>query len=47
MLTLNLLTESRGSVFTLPLVALAYLLLVPGRLRSLAALALSRSALPP
>lgn len=39
-LTLNLLTESRGSVFTLPLVAAAYLLLVPGRLRSFAALAL-------
>ena len=39
-LTLNLLAESRGSIFTLPLVALAYLLLVPGRLRSLAALAL-------
>ena len=39
-LTLNLLAESRGSVFTLPLVAAAYVLLVPGRLRSLATLAL-------
>ena len=39
-LTLNLLAESRGSVFTLPLAAAAYLILVPGRLRSLATLAL-------
>ncbi len=38
--TLNLLTESRGSVFTLPFAAVAYLILVPGRLRSLATLAL-------
>jgi O-antigen ligase len=33
---LNLLTESRGSVYTLPLVAAVYFVLVPGRLRSLA-----------
>ena len=33
---LNLLGESRGSVFTLPLVAAAYFIFVPGRLRSLA-----------
>lgn len=39
-LSLNLLTESRGSVFTLPLVAIVYLVLVPGRIRSLLALAL-------
>ena len=38
--TLNLLTESRGSVFTLPGVVIAFLVLVPGRLRSLAALRL-------
>jgi O-antigen ligase len=38
-LTLNVLTQSRGSVYTLPLVAAVYLLLVPGRLRSLATLA--------
>jgi hypothetical protein len=39
-LTLNLLTQSRGSLYTLPFVGLVYLLLVPGRLRSLAAAAL-------
>jgi hypothetical protein len=33
---LNLLTASRGSLFTVPAVALTYLILVPGRLRSLA-----------
>ena len=38
--TLNLLTESRGSAYTLPLVVVAYFVLVPGRLRSLAALVL-------
>jgi O-Antigen ligase len=32
----SLLTESRGSVFTLPAVAITYFALVPGRLRSLA-----------
>jgi len=37
--TLNLLSESRGSIFTLPLVAIAYFVLVPGRLRSLWTLA--------
>jgi hypothetical protein len=37
---LNLLGESRGSVFTLPLVAAVYFIFVPGRLRSLAALGL-------
>jgi hypothetical protein len=36
--TLNLLTESRGSLYTLPAVAIAYFLVVPGRLRSLAVL---------
>lgn len=36
---LNLLTESRGSVFTVPLVAVVYFVLVSGRLRSLAVLA--------
>jgi len=39
-LTLNALTESRGSVYTLPLAIAAYLLLVPGRMRSLAWLGL-------
>ena len=39
-LALNLLAESRGSVFTLPLVVGAFLILVPGRLRSCATLAL-------
>ena len=39
-LTLSLLAESRGSVYTLPLVVAAYLILVPGRLRSLAILGL-------
>jgi O-antigen ligase len=34
-LTLNLFAESRGSIFTLPLVFAGYLALVPGRLRSL------------
>ncbi len=38
-LTLNVLTQSRGSVYTFPLVAVAYLLLVSGRLRSLAVVA--------
>ena len=38
--TLDLFCDSRGSVFTLPGVAVVYLLLVPNRLRSLAALAL-------
>jgi hypothetical protein len=33
---LNLLSASRGSIFTLPAVALTFLVLVPGRLRSLA-----------
>ena len=37
---LNILGESRGSLFTLPLVAIAYFVLVPGRLRSAAVLAL-------
>lgn len=36
---LSLLGESRGSVYTLPLVVAAYFLFVPGRLRSLATLA--------
>jgi O-Antigen ligase len=33
---LNLLSASRGSIFTLPAIALTYFVLVPGRLRSLA-----------
>ena len=33
---LNLLSASRGSIFTLPAVALTFLVVVPGRLRSLA-----------
>ena len=37
---LNLLTESRGSIFTLPLVAIAFFVVVPGRLRSVAAVVL-------
>jgi O-antigen ligase len=37
---LNFLGESRGSLFTLPLVVVAYFILVPGRLRSLATMAL-------
>ncbi len=39
-LTLSLLAQSRGSVYTLPAVAIAYLILVPGRLRSIATFAL-------
>jgi hypothetical protein len=39
-LTLSLLAQSRGSVYTLPAVAAVYLILVPGRLRSIATLAL-------
>ena len=42
--TLNLLTESRGSAYTLPGVVIAFLVLVPNRLRSLAALALVAGA---
>jgi hypothetical protein len=37
---LNLLCESRGSVFTLPLVAGAYFVFVPGRLRSVSVIGL-------
>ena len=37
---LSLLAQSRGSVYTLPAVVVAYLILVPGRLRSIATLAL-------
>jgi hypothetical protein len=44
---LNLLGESRGSVFTLPLVAIAYFVLVPGRLRSTVVLGLVALALLP
>ncbi len=46
-LTLNFLTESRGSVFGLPFFAAAFLLLVPGRLRSLVAIALVGLAFAP
>ncbi len=45
--TLNLLTESRGSAYTLPAVVVVYLLLVPNRLRSLAALALVAAGIAP
>lgn len=45
--TLNLMTESRGSVFTLPLVALFYFVFVPGRLRSAAVLAVVAAAFAP
>lgn len=44
---LNLLTESRGSIFTLPLVVIVYFVIVPGRLRSVAALALVALAFAP
>ena len=44
---LSLLTESRGSVYTLPAVAVAYLILVPGRLRSIATLALVGCGIAP
>jgi hypothetical protein len=37
--SVNLLTESRGSLFTLPFVALVFFLVVPGRMRSLVAVA--------
>jgi hypothetical protein len=37
LLQLSLLPQSRGSLYTLPLVALVYLAIVPGRLRSLLA----------
>jgi hypothetical protein len=46
-LTLNLLTESRGSIFTLPLVGLLYFILVPCRLRSVAALGVIALACAP
>src|SRR5262249_27243867 len=39
-LALSILGQSRGSVYTLPAVAVAYLILVPGRLRSIATFAL-------
>ena len=45
--TLNLMTESRGSVFTLPLVAVFYFAFVPGRLRSAAVLAVIAAAFAP
>jgi O-Antigen ligase len=46
-LTLSLLGQSRGSVYTLPAVVAAYLILVPGRLRSIATLALVGCGLAP
>jgi O-Antigen ligase len=46
-LVLSLLGESRGSVFTLPLVVVMYLVLVPGRLRSLGALAIVAIGIAP
>ena len=45
--TLNLMTESRGSVFTLPLVVVFYFAFVPGRLRSAAVLAVIAAAFAP
>ena len=45
--TLNLLTESRGSAYTLPGVVIAFLVLVPNRLRSLATLSLVGVAVVP
>jgi hypothetical protein len=45
--TLNLLTESRGSIFTLPAVALFYFVFVPGRFRSAAMLAVVAAAFAP
>jgi O-Antigen ligase len=46
-LALSLLAESRGSVYTVPAVAVAYLILVPGRLRSIATLALVGCGIAP
>jgi hypothetical protein len=46
-LVLSLLAQSRGSVYTLPAVAAAYLFLVPGRLRSIATLALVGCGIAP
>ena len=46
-LTLSLLAQSRGSVYTLPAVVVAYLILVPGRLRSIATLALVACGVAP
>jgi hypothetical protein len=44
---LSLLCQSRGSVYTLPAVVVAYLILVPGRLRSIGILALVGLGLAP
>jgi O-antigen ligase/polysaccharide polymerase Wzy-like membrane protein len=44
---LNILGESRGSLFTLPIVVVVYFVLVPGRLRSTAMLGLLALALLP
>jgi O-Antigen ligase len=46
-LALSLLAQSRGSVYTLPAVVVAYLILVPGRLRSIATLALAACGIAP
>ena len=46
-LTLSLFAQSRGSVYTLPAVAVAYLILVPGRLRSIATFALVACGIAP
>jgi O-Antigen ligase len=46
-LMLSLLCQSRGSVYTLPAVVAAYLILVPGRLRSIATLAVVGCGLAP
>jgi hypothetical protein len=47
LVALSLLAESRGSVYTLPAVVVAYLILVPGRLRSIATLALVACGIAP
>ena len=46
-LMLSLLAESRGSVYTLPAVLAVFLILVPGRLRSLATIAVVAIGLAP
>jgi tetratricopeptide (TPR) repeat protein len=47
LLQLSLLAQSRGSVYTLPFVALVYLAIVPGRLRSLLAIGVVAACVAP
>jgi tetratricopeptide (TPR) repeat protein len=47
LLQLSLLAQSRGSVYTLPVVALLYLAIVPGRLRSLLAVSVVAACVAP